>query len=310
MYSREITSPELLQGIGTLLNASIAESSKGTYRRVWRFFNDFSVSVFGQIVHPPLTVSIIALFVAYLHHLNLSYKTINTYLSAMAYVHKMLALPNPTSQFLISRLVRGAQNLAPSYDLRLPITINILDKLVAALEHVAQSIFHRMLFTAMFLFAFNTFARVGEITLSNHKYIKNVVKIEDVQIIYFGNVPCKISATFRHFKHSKGRPHVIEFDKGDTQISVIEAMLAYLSIRGKEPGPLFVLADSRAVPRSLFECQLRKCLSFCGLDSSRYKSHSFRIGRATDCAAKGYSDAYICSLGRWHSAAFRKYIRL
>ena len=293
-----------------MLNASLAESSKGTYKRAWGVFNEFSVSVFGKIVHPPLTVSTIALFVAHLHSLNLSYKTINTYLSAIAYVHKMLTLPNPTSQFLITRLIRGAQNLSPSYDFRLPITIHILDRLVSSLEHVAQSFFHRILFTAMFLFVFNTFARVGELTLSSDKSLKNLVKIEDVQIVYLGGVPYKISVTFRNFKHSKGQPHVIDFDKGDTQTSVIQAMLSYLKIRGKESGPLFVLTNGQVVPRSMFEGQLRKCLLFSGLDSSRYKSHSFRIGKATYCAAKGYLDAYICSLGRWHSTAFRKYIRL
>ena len=61
----------------------------------------------------------------------------------------------------------------------------------------------------MFLFAFNTFARVGEITLSSDKSLKNLVKIEDVQIVYLGEVPYKISLTFRNFKHSKGQPHVI-----------------------------------------------------------------------------------------------------
>ena len=68
-------------------------------------------------MHPPLDVSTIASSVAYLHILHLSYKTINTYLSALAYVHKILRLPNPTNQFLITRLIRGSQSLKPSYDL-------------------------------------------------------------------------------------------------------------------------------------------------------------------------------------------------
>lgn len=293
-----------------MLNASLAESSKGIYKRAWKVFDDFSLLVFGKSVYPPLSVSIIALFVAHLHSLNLSYKTINTYLSAIAYVHKILTLPNPSSHFLITRLIRGAQNLAPSYDLRLPITIHILDRLVSSLEHVAQSPFHRILFAAMFSFAFNTFARVGEITLGSDKSLRHIVKIDDVQIVHLGEVPYKISVTFRSFKHSKGQPHVIDYEKGDTKVSAVEAMISYLRIRAKVPGPLFILNNDQTVPRSMFERQLRKCLLFCGLDSSRYKSHSFRIGRASYCAAKGYSDAYICSLGRWNSTAFRKYIRL
>ena len=202
-----------------MLNASLAESSKGTYRRAWRSFNDFSIDLFGQVMDPLLDVSTIALFVAYLHNLHLSYKTINTYLSALAYVHiKMLMLPNPTNQFLITRLIRGSQSLKPSYDLRLPITIYILDKLVASLQHVSLSYFRQHLFTAMFLFAFNTFARVGEIALTN------LVLVEDIKIIYVGTVPSRVSVTFRHFKHSKGQPHILEFDRSETQVSPIESL--------------------------------------------------------------------------------------
>ena len=49
-------------------------------------------------------------------------------LSAFAYVHNILKVLNPENQFLITRLIRGSQSLQPSYDLRLPITIHILDK--------------------------------------------------------------------------------------------------------------------------------------------------------------------------------------
>ena len=117
-----------------MLNASLAESTKGTYKRAWHIFNEFSVSLVGSIIQPPIDVSTVALFVAYLHNLKLSGKTICTYLSALAYVHKLLDLPNPTNQFLITYLIRVLK--IPSYDLRLPITRTILDKLVASLEHV------------------------------------------------------------------------------------------------------------------------------------------------------------------------------
>ena len=263
-----------------MLNASLAESSKGTYRRAWRIFNDFSIGLFGKVMDPPLDVSTIALFVVYLHNLHLSYKTINTYLSALAYVHKILRLPNPTNQFLITRLIRGSQSLKPSYYLRLPITIHIFDKLVASLHYVSQSFFRRHLLTAMFLFflfAFNTFARVDEIALTTDTCLKNLVLVEDVKIIYLGTVPSRVLVTFRHFKHSKGQPHILEFDRGETQVSPIEFLLAYLKLRGKQSGPLFVLNNGQVVSRSLFDNQLKKCLLFCGLDSSRYKSHIFCI---------------------------------
>ena len=46
---------------------------------------------------------------------------------------------------------------------------------------------------------------------------------------------------------------------------------------------------------------LQRCLAYCGLDTSRYRSHSFRIGGACHAADRGYSDAQIRALGRWKS---------
>ena len=86
-YSGTVSSPKLLQGITTLLKASLAESSKGIYKWAWKLFNEFSLLVFGKTVHPALSVSTTALFVDHLHSLNLSFNTINIYLSAIAYVH-------------------------------------------------------------------------------------------------------------------------------------------------------------------------------------------------------------------------------
>lgn len=141
--------------------------------------------------------------------------------------------------------------------------------------------------------------------------LKNLVSIEDIQIIYSDKTPCRVSVTFRNFKHSKGKPHVLEFDKGEFKFSSIDSLMDYFKVRGKQSGPLFILDNGQFFfLRSIFDTQLKKCLLFCGFDSSRYISNSFRIGKASYCASKSYSDAYICSVGQWHSIAFRKYIRL
>ena len=83
----------------------------------------------------------------------------------------------------------------------------------------------------------------------------------------------------------------------------------YFSARGATPGPLFCFADGSPVKTSQFTQQLQQALNFCGLDSTKYKSHSFRIGAASLAAEKGLSDAQIRHLGRWKSDAFKLYIR-
>ena len=56
--------------------------------------------------------------------------------------------------------------------------------------------------------------------------------VADIQIICLGTVQRRVLATFRHFKHNKGQPHVLEFDQGETPVTSIESLLAYLNRRG------------------------------------------------------------------------------
>ena len=125
--------------------------------RAWSVFGDFSTSAFGTVIEPPVSPETICLFVAYLHNSERAPKTISTYISAIGYIHKILSLPDPANSFLVSKLIAGAYRSRPSFDIRLPITLNILDMLIDALPHTTPSVFEAILYKAMYLFAFYTF---------------------------------------------------------------------------------------------------------------------------------------------------------
>ena len=84
----------------------------------------------------------------------------------------------------------------------------------------------------------------------------------------------------------------------------------YLTLRDIRPGANFVSEGGLPVSRSVFSSQLLSACHLCGLDPSRYKGHSFRIGAASYAADRGLSDAQIRMLGRWKSNAFLQYIRV
>ena len=73
--------------------------------------------------------------------------------------------------------------------------------------------------------------------------------------------------------------------------------MRYLSIRGDEPGPLFLLQDGRPFSRSLLTEWLRQIMPDAVIHGN-FSSHSFRIGAATVAARNGIPDRDIEALGR------------
>lgn len=115
-----------------------------------------------------------------------------------------------------------------------------------------------------------------------------------------GNFIRSMSAS-KNFKHnSSGQPKYISFSHGPCKISAVDALVQYLEMRKGVQGPLFILSIGPQLTKAMFNTTLQKCLLSCGLDSARYKGHSFRIGAATAAAQNGCTDAQIRLMGRWN----------
>lgn len=310
--TRTAAATELLGYIKVLTQAALAPSTQNTYRRAWTTFESFSVEVLGQVSSLPLSVSTISLFVAYLFKKSFSPCTISTYLSALGYVHKMLSLPDNTRSFLVDKLTTGAYRLSQTIDTRLPLTVPILNKMLLALPVILNSCYEQCMFKAMYLFAFSTFARIGELVAVRDVPQENILQLNDVSLTYVQDEAKEVVVSFRKFKHNtKEGAKTIRFtdENSGTSESAIKSLVKFLQLRPKLSGPLFCFTTGQPVSRSYFDRILHKCLDFCQFDSSKYKGHSFRIGAATAAADRGWSDARIRDAGRWKSNAFRKYIR-
>ena len=86
--------------------------------------------------------------------------------------------------------------------------------------------------------------------------------------------------------------------------------MGYLILRGSRPGAIFISHLDNPVSRDAFATHLKRVFQHCDVDTSKYESHSIRIGAASHAAEHSYSDAQICALGLWKSNAFLKYFRL
>ena len=79
----------------------------------------------------------------------------------------------------------------------------------------------------------------------------------------------------------------------------VHAMKKYLPAHPSKTGPLFQTLSRGYLTRSTICKLLKETLKSSGIDTTRYSSHSFRIGAATTAAVAGISDRIINALGRW-----------
>ena len=70
-----------------------------------------------------------------------------------------------------------------------------------------------------------------------------------------------------------------------------------------------VMRDGKKLTRRLYSQKLKQLLNRIGIDSSKYDTHSGRIGGATMMWEAGYSDAEIKRFGRWRSDSWTIYCR-
>jgi site-specific recombinase XerD len=94
-----------------------------------------------------------------------------------------------------------------------------------------------------------------------------------------------------------------------TKVLSARLLKHYLHVRPSFEGPLFCHYGGKLLTRYQFAAVLNKALNFIRIDSSRIKTHSFRIGAATMHFANGVSQEDIQKMGRWKSDAYKRYIR-
>ena len=296
-----------------LIKAALAPSSRDVYRRSVQRLKAFMALRYPGQRWLPLSGAYLAQFISHLFAQQYAPTTITTTVAAIAYAHKILGLPDPTNCFYIKKLLKGAQKLKGSVDIRRPIDVSVLTKIVASAKRLIPTNYMRRCLASMFTLAFHAFLRIGEITVNSQGQHPGLLSLGDIQIVQSDDRPTRsIQITMRHYKHSRpNSPAVLEIQQQQQPLLCPVAHLqAYLTLRGQHPGPLFIFPDGHAITRDHFASQLAECLKDANLDTRYYKGHSFRIGAATTAAARGLSEMQIQAMGRWRSTAFRRYIRI
>ena len=290
-----------------LLQSSIAPSTVTNYQRTWTGFSQFVCHILKQSCSLPVSVAQVILYVANLAEQGARPTTVATQLSALSFIHKLRGLPDPTATFIVSKMVQGLRHTSKPPTARLPITLQILQRITSALTITITSHYQRTMFRAMFLLAFYACLRIGEI--ARNKISTHLLQLSDVRFGHaLGISNTNAIVNLSSFKHSS--PNSIQSIKirDSPPMYPVRSLINYIKLRGTQHGPLFIWQDGTPVTYNQFTNVLKSCLAAAGLPAQQYKSHSFRIGRATLALQEGYTELQIMKLGRWKSTAHLRYL--
>ncbi|KAK3107102.1 hypothetical protein FSP39_007164 [Pinctada imbricata] len=249
-------------------------------------------------------------FIGSLFSTGLSPSTISSHVSTIGYIYKVLDLQDPTQSFLTKKNLKGCHSVLKSPDSRLPITLDILRKPITALNHVIPHAVNRSLLNAFFLIAVNGFFRIGELAVKTKA--DNVIARPDIHFDYDKQQMKGVVLVLRHYKTNvEHSPITIYVPVNSSPVNCpVRALHEYFTVFKHSTGPLFQFMDGKPVSYSYVTEQLRKTISFIGLDPKQYTGYSFRIGAATHAASIGLAENVIQNLGRWNSKTMRRYTRL
>ena len=213
-----------------------------------------------------------------------------------------------TRSFLVGKLLEGMKRLKHHRDTRLPITSELLSKIIQILPVICTDLSESHLLSAAFSMAFACFLRVGELMLTKSTMIEKIIELEDKvmnETIGFFKINLRYSKT-----DQMGQGVVIQVSGNPSKICAFSNMSTYLKVRPQKPGPLFCHFNGEVLTWYQYKAILKKALNILNIPAAKYNSHSFRIGAATEVVERGYSNEEVRMAGRWKSSVFKNYIRM
>ena len=187
-----------------------------------------------------------------------------------------------------------------------------LQLILQALERVCASSYEVHLFRAAFCLAFFGFLRVGELTCKSLRgHDPRPLQDGDIEIAYVDGRRM-VRLTIRQSKTDQLGLKTTLFlsETGDLAcpVSSVSNFRAVRTQAVSNSRQFLVHFDGNPLTRYQFSSILAKTVQFCNI-TGEFRSHSFRIGAATEAAMRGIPDHTIKQWGRWKSGAYASYIR-
>lgn len=290
-----------------LISESISVNTLHSYETGLSKFVGFRESYRMPQSWPP-TLDQVVLFLSSLSLEGLAPSTAKLYKTAISWKCKLIGAQDVTDNYVITKILTGFQRSAVQTRTRLPITLEILQSIIAKLPLVCENLYESSLFTAAFSLAFHGFLRIGEIVVTRSEYAGRVISVSDLVV---EQSKAHIRLTIRGSKTDqiqKGQTLLIP--RTDSVVCPVVCIEQFMKRRPRFGGPLFCHLDGRPLTRFQFSAILKKSLFLVGANYKLFNTHSFRIGAATSAAMRGFDSNSIMSAGRWQSTAYKRYVKL
>ncbi|OCT78138.1 hypothetical protein XELAEV_18029244mg, partial [Xenopus laevis] len=230
----------------------------------------------------------------------------STALAAIAHFSIAHGKIDITHSPVVRKIMKGwARVEGTRIDKREPIIERRLQLILRSLETVCLNKFECILFRATCALAFGGAFRISELVPPSKKalgkglMLKHVVVQEEEVLVYIAK-----SKT-----DQLGRGKWVRIEKTVGVACPVRAVKEYMRVRPAGVQWFLIHEDLSPISAFQFRQVLKKAVVANGWDPSKFGSHSFRIGAATEAAMRGDKEERIKDLGRWRSRVFKKYIR-
>ena len=207
----------------------------------------------------------------------------------------------------IQTLMKGYKKLQPS-EIRIknPFTFIHMQK---AFHWINLNTYNGLLLGSAFCIGYFYGGRVGEYSPKSRDQWAEVIRPIDLTFI---GQPSDLKSLIIDFRQHKTNKFGIYSGKVecicscDLGICPVHIIAKYIKYRQKEYGPaknkpLLLRLDERPLPPTHVNHAIKNMIIKMGLDPTKYASHSFRSGRATDLARTLKPSWFIKKWGRWRS---------
>lgn len=289
------------------MTASLATNTHIAYKNAITAFDKFRLH-HNLGTQWPAGVIQVQHFISSCFEKGFSPATIYTYCSGISFFHKINNLTDPTCTFIIQKMLEGCRRSRKQNDNRAPISKDLLTSICVKLSEICSSHYEILLFKAAFTLAYYGLLRISELVYTGPMHTDRPLQLRDISYDLHNKtlfIQIRKSKTDQSGKAIKLKI----YPAGEGNICCVHSVLAFMKARPKSEGYLLCHQNRAPLTRYQFSSILAKSISKLGLSPVFFKTHSFRIGRATDLAIEGVNTDTIKKLGRWNSNAFCKYIR-